>query len=84
VNKYLKYIAANIRRIRRRRGMTQVELGERSGVDAAFIQRVEGAKTNLSVVYLARIARALGVGPAELLAEVSFVPPPRGRPRRDS
>lgn len=47
--------------------MTLRELASRSGLSARFLSDVEAGKANISIVKLASIARAVGVGPAQLL-----------------
>lgn len=79
---FLLYIAANTRRLRALRRMTQERLAESAGVDLTFLQRVEAAKTNLSVGVLVALSDALGVHPRVLLGAARLEPPKRGRPRR--
>lgn len=47
-------------------GMTQVELGEKTGISSAFIREVEKG-SDLSLVRFWRIADALGESPVFLL-----------------
>jgi transcriptional regulator with XRE-family HTH domain len=75
-------IGANVRRIRDRRGVTQQALAELADLDHRFVQRVERGKTNMSVLVLAKLARALGVVPAALLKSAKIKAPVSGRPRR--
>jgi transcriptional regulator with XRE-family HTH domain len=79
---FLLYTAANTRRLRALRRMTQERLAENAGIDLTFLQRVEAAKTNLSIGVLVAIADALGVHPRILLGAARLAPPKRGRPRR--
>jgi transcriptional regulator with XRE-family HTH domain len=62
--------------------MTQEKLSEAAGIDLTFLQRIEAAKTNLSVGSLVAVADALNVHPRVLLAVAEFDQPPRGRPRK--
>lgn len=80
VNSYLLYIAANIRRQRAQRRLTQERLAEAAGIDLTFLQRVESAKTNLSIGVLIAVADALHVDPRLLLRAARLEPPRRGRP----
>ena len=57
---YLRSVAANLRRLRLRRGLTQEALAERAGLDLSYEQRVERGATNLSMSVLVALARALG------------------------
>ena len=54
-------IGANIRRHRKRLGLTQEQLGERAGLDWTTIGSAERGVRFLSVQSLHRVARALGV-----------------------
>jgi len=67
-----------MRRMTRR--ITQEQLAELAGVDLTFFQRVETAKTNLSIDVLVKIADALAIAPHELLRPARFRAPRRGRP----
>jgi transcriptional regulator with XRE-family HTH domain len=77
---FLGSIAANVRRARLRRGLTQETLAERAGQDLSYLQRVERGATNLSVGVLLALARALGVPPAALVRKARLAPVTRGRP----
>lgn len=63
----LKTIGKNVRELRRRLRLTQMELAAEIGVDKAYISTVERAEGNPSARKLARLAAALGVHPADLL-----------------
>ena len=76
----LASIAANVRGLRARRGLTQEALAQRADQDLAYVQRVERAATNLSVRVLFALARALGVSPGQLLRPRALPPSRRGRP----
>ena len=78
----LARVAANVRRLRRKRKLTQAELAERASVDLRYLQRVEAAKVHAGVGYVAALAAALGVEPGELFAVVEPVVRPHGRPRK--
>jgi transcriptional regulator with XRE-family HTH domain len=58
-----------IRATRDERGLSQEELGFRSGVHRNYIGGIERAERQPSVVALARLAAALGMKPSDLLAE---------------
>ena len=59
---------------RERRGYSLRTLGERSGVSAATLSRIEAGKLSPTVGVLLKLAVALAIHPAE------FFPPPK-RPR---
>ena len=79
---FLESIAANVRRLRIRRGYTQEVLAERSGQDLSYVQRVERGATNLSVAVLFALATALAVAPGVLGRRARLAPVRRGRPRK--
>ena len=56
-----KIIAENIRKERRRLGMTQAELAKRTGIPRSNITRFESGSYNPSLELLVRIAAALGM-----------------------
>lgn len=60
-------IAANVRASREASGLTQAELGERAGMVAPVVSRLESGLHFPSLASFLKIAEALGVEPAELL-----------------
>ena len=78
----LLYIAANVRQIRSKRGLTQEALAEAVGVDLRFIQKVESGKASVSLGTLVAIAEALAVKPGVLLKEAELPEVKRGRPKK--
>ncbi len=66
---FLLGLGQRLRTIRARRGVTRRDLSRRSGVSERYIAQLEGGSGNISVLLLRRIARALGVGAEELVAE---------------
>ena len=79
---YLRYIAANTRKYRLKRGLTQESLAEIADLDLRFIQRIERATTNLSVSVLVALAEALEVAPTALFRQAKLSPARPGRPRK--
>lgn len=77
-----RYIAANVQRLRVRRGLTQDELAAAADVSLTLLHRLERAKTNVSVAALVAIANALGVTPAALFRPAAMPATTRGRPRK--
>ncbi len=83
VSDVLERIGANVAARRARLGLTQQALADRADLDLRFIQRVERAQTNLSVMSLVALASALDV-PVEALLRPAELPPARpGRPPDD-
>ena len=62
-----RQVAANIRRVRLGRGLSQEALAHESGFHRTFIGQVERAETNVSIDSLERIAHALQRPAYELL-----------------
>lgn len=80
----LSRLGSAVRALRTERGWTIRELAAASEVSVRFVSDVEGGKGNVSVLTLARLARALGVPPASLLDESAAASPvgvPSGRRR---
>lgn len=64
----LKIIGENIRKHRRLRGMTQIELALNcNDIDWSQISRMERGLVNFSISYLLLVAEALKVQPKDLL-----------------
>ena len=64
---YRKVLGQNVRKFRQKLGLSQEALAERADMHWTFISGVERAKYNISLDSLARIAKALGRRPHELL-----------------
>jgi transcriptional regulator with XRE-family HTH domain len=79
---YLKFIGANVHRLRTRQALTQDQFEELSGLDVRFIRRVERGVVNLRFDTFIRLAVALGVEPGQLLKPARPVVPRVGRPKR--
>ena len=59
-----------IRKLRKKRGWTQVEMAERVGIDRSFLADVERGKRNLSILNLDLIAKGLKVTLSQLLSRL--------------
>lgn len=57
----------NLRRAREDLGLTQEQVGHRSGVHPTEVSRIEAGKRDPRVSTLERLAKAVGVPPSELL-----------------
>ena len=77
-----RYIAANIRRLRLRRGLTQEQLGEAADVAPRYVQRIETGRINPSAAVIAAIAETLGVDPGQLFRPARIGERREGRPRK--
>jgi transcriptional regulator with XRE-family HTH domain len=60
-------IAANVRRLRKSQGLTQVGLAERSGLCQSWVSRLERRAENPSIATLTRLAIGLQVEVQDLL-----------------
>jgi transcriptional regulator with XRE-family HTH domain len=77
----IRVVAANVRQARKAAGLSQEELAFEAGVDRTYVSQVERAKRNVTVVVLARLARALRTSAAALVQAGGASPAPRTRPR---
>ena len=82
VQRTLTSVAANVRRIRTQRDLTQEQLAELAGVEPRTIQHLETGAANPTVGLVATVAAALGVSASTLLRPAKLRPRPVGRPRR--
>ena len=76
MNSILGLLGRNIRSRRTARHLSQEQLAARSGLHRTYIGGVERGERNITVENLERIANALEVAPAELLARSSEPAPP--------
>ena len=64
----LRIFGRNVREARKRAGLSQEELAHRAAMKRSYLSDLERGTRNPSVDALGRLALALGVMPAELLA----------------
>jgi transcriptional regulator with XRE-family HTH domain len=62
-----RLVAANVKRIRVEKGLTQEPFSELSGFSQQYISGLESGLRNPTVVTLFELATALGVGPVDLI-----------------
>jgi transcriptional regulator with XRE-family HTH domain len=58
----------NVRKIRKRDGLSQAGLAVKLGVDRSHVSSMERGLQNVTLLTLWQVSEALGVEPAELLA----------------
>lgn len=63
-------LAANLRRLREGRELSQEVLAEMAGFHRTFVSQVEREMNNISIDNIERLAEALGVDILELLAKL--------------
>jgi transcriptional regulator with XRE-family HTH domain len=73
-------LGGNVQRLRRRRGWTQEQLAELTGLDLSYAQRVERGQVNVTLGTLVTFADALSVAPGALLRPGKAPLIVRGRP----
>ena len=66
----LTRLGDRIRKLRKQRGWTQVEMAEKVGIDRSFLADVERGKRNISILNLELIAKGLKVSLSQLLARL--------------
>ncbi|HVZ58733.1 MAG TPA: helix-turn-helix transcriptional regulator [Patescibacteria group bacterium] len=62
-----KQLGEKIRKLRKKQGLSQEELGFRAGVHRTYIGAIERAEQNVSIDNIHKIAKALKVPPKDLL-----------------
>jgi transcriptional regulator with XRE-family HTH domain len=64
-----RLVGLNFARLRKEKGFTQEHFAEASGFTQQYVSDLERGRRNPTVVTLFHLASALGVTPAELVAE---------------
>ena len=62
-------LAENLRQLRLAAGMSQEDLADAAKIDRTYVSALERSRYGASIDVLERLAMALNVGPAELLAQ---------------
>ncbi|ALP35263.1 MULTISPECIES: helix-turn-helix domain-containing protein [Paenibacillus] len=70
----LKLIGARIRVLRKEKGLSQEALGEKGGFHFTYIGQIERGEKNVSLINVAKIAKALDVNLVQLFSYVSEDP----------
>lgn len=60
-------VGRRVRKLREKAGLSQEELGFKSGLHRNYIGGIERGERNVAVVNVAKLAKALGVRPRDLL-----------------
>ncbi len=68
---YQQVFGKRVRELRKERGLSQVELAAKVGIDRSYMGFLERGERNPSLEVIAKIAEALGVTPDELLKRPS-------------
>jgi transcriptional regulator with XRE-family HTH domain len=63
-------LGTRIRKLRKKRGWTQVEMAEKVGIDRSFLADVERGKRNVSILNLELIASGLRVSLSQLFSRI--------------
>lgn len=63
----LKHFGEKVRELRIKRGLSQEQLAESSGLHRTYISSLELGKRNVSLINIHALAKALGVTPDKLL-----------------
>lgn len=62
----LQNIDSNVKKLRKKKKLSQIELAVEVGIDRSYLSEIENGRTNMSVSVLYAIADSLGVDIAEL------------------
>lgn len=68
-----KQVGAQIRTIRKQKGLTLRDVADRCGTTPQTVQRMETGNMSVSLTWLEQLAEALGVQPYELLADAALI-----------
>ena len=63
-------LGKRIKKLRLRRGWTQVVMAEKIGIDRSFLADIERGKRNVSILNLDLIAKGLDVSISKLLSRI--------------
>jgi DNA-binding XRE family transcriptional regulator len=75
VESVVAIVAANVRRLRLERSLTQEALADKAAMDASELRRIESGRRGPGILVIARLAYGLDVPPGRLLEGVSWRPP---------
>ncbi len=66
----LAVLGGNVKHYRARLGWTQEDLARQAGINRSYLAGIESGRRNTSARTIEKLARALGVSPADLLASL--------------
>jgi len=69
-NALLIRLGERIRKLRKKRGWTQVEMAEKVGIDRSFLADIERGKRNVSILNLSHICQGLGVSISQMFSRL--------------
>ena len=69
-------LAANLKRLRKAKGLSQEELAHQVGIDRTYVSALERRVYAASIDLVDRLARALQVDPQDLLTPLQKIEPP--------
>jgi transcriptional regulator with XRE-family HTH domain len=69
VSRELGILAENVKNLRKKKGLSQRQLGTVSSISPAIISGIENGTGNPSVLAVCRLAEALDVSPGDLLTD---------------
>jgi len=66
-------VASNLRRLRKKLGISQEDLAEKCGLHRTYVGAIERSERNITLQTLEKLAESLGVSPQDLLKDCSDV-----------
>lgn len=67
MNEDSKRLGENLKKIRIKKNITQIEIAKTLGVNRSFVSNIENGKNNPTLSTIANLAKVLGVSTNELL-----------------
>jgi transcriptional regulator with XRE-family HTH domain len=67
MNEEAQKLGDNLKKIRTKKGITQIEISKKLGVNRSFVSNLENGKTNPTLATITKLAQVLGVSTNELL-----------------
>jgi len=78
----LQCLAANIKRLRKKSNLTQMQLAEVVDIELKYLQKLESGRKNPSIAIVLAIAEAFKVDLGELFLDIPLVKQKTGRPKK--